>query len=62
MFPHYICCLLPSYLGKKKEAVLNCALEACRILDRRGLLRSSEHESRSKKTAKKWEENDYYDR
>ena len=47
--------------GKKKEAVINCALEACRILDRRGVLRSSNHESRSKRSAKKWEENDYYD-
>ena len=47
--------------GKKKEAVVSCALEACRILDRRGVLRASKHESRQKKNVKKWEENDYYD-
>lgn len=46
--------------GKKKEAVLHCALEACRILDRNGLLRQSVHESKQKK-CKNWEENDFYD-
>lgn len=49
-----------SVSGKKKEAVVACALEACRTLDRLGLLRQSQQESRQRKK-KKWEENDYYD-
>ncbi|XP_033115928.1 kanadaptin-like [Anneissia japonica] len=46
--------------GKKKEAVLACALEACKILDRHGVLRQAKHESKKRKN-KNWAEDDYYD-
>ncbi|VVC36302.1 Hypothetical protein CINCED_3A018532 [Cinara cedri] len=46
--------------GKKKEAIVHCALEACKILDMYGLLRQSTHESRKRKE-KNWEEEDFYD-
>ena len=45
--------------GKKKEAVIQCSLEACRILDTLGLLRQ-EAVSRKRK-AKNWEDEDFYD-
>ncbi|XP_035824464.1 kanadaptin isoform X2 [Aplysia californica] len=46
--------------GKRKDAVIACALEACRMLDKLGMLRSSKHESRKRKQ-KKWEDDDFYD-
>ncbi|NXC31745.1 NADAP protein, partial [Campylorhamphus procurvoides] len=45
--------------GKKKEAMIQCALEACRLLDARGVLRQ-EAVSRKRKS-KNWEDEDYYD-
>ncbi|XP_077346426.1 kanadaptin-like [Lithobates pipiens] len=48
-----------SHSGKKKEAANLCALEACRTLDMRGLLRQ-EAVSRKRKS-KKWEDEDFYD-
>ncbi|XP_005400568.1 PREDICTED: kanadaptin isoform X2 [Chinchilla lanigera] len=45
--------------GKKKEAMIQCSLEACRILDSLGLLRQ-EAVSRKRK-AKNWEDEDFYD-
>lgn len=48
-----------THTGKKKEAANLCALEACRMLDMRGLLRQ-EAVSRKRK-AKKWEDEDFYD-
>ncbi|KAM5165289.1 kanadaptin [Mantella aurantiaca] len=48
-----------SHSGKKKEAANLCSLEACRMLEMRGLLRQ-EAVSRKRK-AKKWEDEDFYD-
>ncbi|XP_056424571.1 kanadaptin-like [Hyla sarda] len=45
--------------GKKKDAMRLCCMEACRILDMRGLLRQ-EAVSRKRK-GKQWEDEDFYD-
>ncbi|XP_071595491.1 kanadaptin [Heliangelus exortis] len=47
------------HAGKKKEAMIQCALEACRLLDARGVLRQ-EAVSRKRKS-KNWEDADFYD-
>ncbi|KAM9708211.1 kanadaptin [Menidia menidia] len=48
-----------THTGKKKEAAVQCCLEACRMLEARGVLRQ---EAVSRKRRKKnWEDEDYYD-
>ncbi|KAM6972921.1 kanadaptin [Aplochiton taeniatus] len=48
-----------THTGKKKDAAIQCCLEACRILEARGLLRQ---EAVSRKRKKKdWENEDFYD-
>ncbi|XP_069997060.1 kanadaptin isoform X3 [Penaeus vannamei] len=51
---------IAEHRGKKKEVVIQCALEACRLLDRIGILRQAKHESHERKR-RDWAENDYYD-
>ncbi|XP_042189325.1 kanadaptin isoform X1 [Callorhinchus milii] len=48
-----------THSGKKKEAMIQCSLDACRILDARGVLRQ-EAVSRKRKS-KNWEDDDFYD-
>ncbi|XP_060790712.1 kanadaptin isoform X2 [Neoarius graeffei] len=48
-----------THTGRKKEAAVQCCLEACRMLEARGLLRQEAVSRKRKK--KNWEEDDYYD-
>ncbi|KAM8913786.1 kanadaptin [Spinachia spinachia] len=48
-----------THTGKKKDVAIQCCLEACRMLEARGLLRQEAVSRKRKK--KNWEDEDYYD-
>lgn len=48
-----------SVKGKKKEAIVQCALNACRMLDANDMLRGNAQTH--KRQRKNWEDDDYYD-
>ncbi|XP_078133169.1 kanadaptin isoform X1 [Sander vitreus] len=48
-----------THTGKKKDAAVQCCLEACRMLEARGLLRQEAVSRKRKK--KNWEDEDFYD-
>ncbi|KAL6105129.1 slc4a1ap [Pungitius sinensis] len=48
-----------THTGKKKDVAIQCCLEACRMLEARGLLRQEAVSRKRKK--KNWEDEDFYD-
>ncbi|KAF3844593.1 hypothetical protein F7725_007756 [Dissostichus mawsoni] len=48
-----------THTGKKKDAAIQCCLDACRMLEARGLLRQEAVSRKRKK--KNWEDEDFYD-